>query len=182
MPPELVAEAVGATRLVKGRARPDAAGERLVQQPAIEHDVHRAVGRAHLDCAQQRRPTGPRPPPARCPGPASGTGRQGARPGSASKLGRATRRPRRSRRCRAHAFAAARRRDRARRRFAGEPSPRRRAAGRSSAPLRPRNSARSPVQLVLRASRYRRRRHGPKRRCCRDCGPAWPGCLVVRRR
>ena len=43
---QLVAEAVGAARLVEGRARPDAAGERLVEQPAVEHDVHRAVGRA----------------------------------------------------------------------------------------------------------------------------------------
>ena len=33
---ELVAEAVGAARLVERRARPDAAGERLVEQPAVE--------------------------------------------------------------------------------------------------------------------------------------------------
>ena len=34
---QLVAKAVGAAGLIEGRARPNAAGERLVEQPAIEH-------------------------------------------------------------------------------------------------------------------------------------------------
>ena len=38
---QLVAEAVGAARLVERRARPDAAGERLIEQPAVEQQVHR---------------------------------------------------------------------------------------------------------------------------------------------
>ena len=42
---QLVAKAVGAARLIERRPRPDAAGERLVQQPVVEHDVHRAIRR-----------------------------------------------------------------------------------------------------------------------------------------
>ena len=45
---QLVAEAIGPAGLVEGRARPDAAGQRLVHQPAIQHDIHGAVGRLHL--------------------------------------------------------------------------------------------------------------------------------------
>ena len=54
---QLVAEAVGAARLVEGRARPDAAGERLVEQPAVEQDVHRR-GRASSPAPRRaRRPS-----------------------------------------------------------------------------------------------------------------------------
>jgi hypothetical protein len=53
---ELVAEAVGAARLVEGRPRPDAAGDRLVEQPAVQHDVHRPVRRADLDGAEHLAP------------------------------------------------------------------------------------------------------------------------------
>ena len=49
---ELVAEAVGAARLVERRARPDPAGERLVEQPAVQQDVHGAIGRPHLHRAE----------------------------------------------------------------------------------------------------------------------------------
>ena len=49
---ELVAKPVGAAGLIERRARPDAAGQRLVEQPAVEHDVHGAVGRPHLDRAE----------------------------------------------------------------------------------------------------------------------------------
>ena len=49
---ELVAETVGAARLVERRACPHAAGERLVEQPAIQHEVHRPVRRSHLHRAQ----------------------------------------------------------------------------------------------------------------------------------
>jgi hypothetical protein len=39
-------------RLVEGRARPDPAGERLVEQPAVEQQVHRPIGRLDLDDAE----------------------------------------------------------------------------------------------------------------------------------
>jgi hypothetical protein len=48
---QLVPEAIGAAGLVETRSRPDAAGERLVDEPAVEHDVHRPVRRLDLDCA-----------------------------------------------------------------------------------------------------------------------------------
>ena len=41
---QLVAKAIGSAGLIEGRAGPNAAGESLVEQPAIEHEVHRAVG------------------------------------------------------------------------------------------------------------------------------------------
>ena len=46
---QLVAESVGAACLIESRARPDAAHQRLIQHPAIEHDVHRAIWRLHLN-------------------------------------------------------------------------------------------------------------------------------------
>ena len=49
---ELVAEAIGATRLVEGRARHDAAAERLIEQPAVQHHIHRSIGRLDLDGAE----------------------------------------------------------------------------------------------------------------------------------
>ncbi len=49
---QLIAEAVGAARLVERRTGPDAAGERLIQQPAVQHDVHRPVRGLHLDRAK----------------------------------------------------------------------------------------------------------------------------------
>ena len=48
---ELVAKPVGAPRLIEGGSGPDAAGERLVEKPAVEHDVHGAVRRLDLDRA-----------------------------------------------------------------------------------------------------------------------------------
>ena len=49
---QLVTKAVGAAGLIEGRARPNPAGERLVEQPAIEHKIHRTVGSLDLDRAQ----------------------------------------------------------------------------------------------------------------------------------
>ena len=60
---ELVAEAVGAARLVEGGARPEPARQRLVEQPAVEQDVHRAVGRRDLDRADESS----QPAPSRTP-------------------------------------------------------------------------------------------------------------------
>ena len=54
---QLIAEAVGAAGLVEAGARPQAARQRLVEQPAVQHDVHRAVRRPHLHGAEQSRPS-----------------------------------------------------------------------------------------------------------------------------
>ena len=56
---ELVAEPVGAAGLVQGGPRPDPAGQRLVEQPAVEQDVHRAIGRPDLDVGHQVVPARP---------------------------------------------------------------------------------------------------------------------------
>ena len=48
---QLIAEAVRAAGLVERRPRPQPTRQRLIGQPAIEHDVHRPLGRAHLDRA-----------------------------------------------------------------------------------------------------------------------------------
>ena len=45
---QLVAKAIGATGLVERRPRQDPTGEGLVEQPAIEQDVHGTIGCLHL--------------------------------------------------------------------------------------------------------------------------------------
>ena len=50
---KLVAEAVGAACLIEGGARHDAAGQRLIEQPAVQQDVHGAIRRLDLDRAEQ---------------------------------------------------------------------------------------------------------------------------------
>ena len=55
---KLVAESVGAARLIEGGPRPDAAGERLIEQPTVQHDVHRPVGRLDLHRAEDVLPMG----------------------------------------------------------------------------------------------------------------------------
>src|ERR1700722_7965068 len=49
---KLIAKAVSTAGLIARRARPDAAGKRLVEEPAIKQKVHRTVGRTHLNRAQ----------------------------------------------------------------------------------------------------------------------------------
>ncbi len=49
---KLVAETVSAACLIKRRSRPHAADDRLIEQPAIEHDVHRPVRCGHLNGAE----------------------------------------------------------------------------------------------------------------------------------
>jgi hypothetical protein len=56
---ELVAESVRPAGLVKGRAGPDSARERLVEQPAVEQEVHGSVGRLDLDRAEHLVPVIP---------------------------------------------------------------------------------------------------------------------------
>ncbi|HBF52182.1 MAG TPA: hypothetical protein DDX04_19620, partial [Massilia sp.] len=53
-----VAEAVCAARLVMAAARPHAAGNRLVQQPAVGQHVERRVGRGDAHRAQGLVPPG----------------------------------------------------------------------------------------------------------------------------
>ena len=53
---QLVAEAVGAACLIEAGPRPDAAGQRLVEQPAVQHDVHGPVRRADLHRASSVAP------------------------------------------------------------------------------------------------------------------------------
>ena len=53
---QLIAKSISAARLIEGRTRPDAAGQRLIQQPAIEHDVHGAVGRLDRDGVKHAAP------------------------------------------------------------------------------------------------------------------------------
>ena len=50
---QLIAKAIGAARLIEGRARENATGEGLVEQPAVEHEIHRAVRRLDLDRAER---------------------------------------------------------------------------------------------------------------------------------
>ena len=53
---QLVAEAEGAARLVVAAARPQAAGQRLVEQPAVGQHVEGAVGRLDLHRAERALP------------------------------------------------------------------------------------------------------------------------------
>src|SRR5438876_4436104 len=50
---QLVAEAVSAARLIKGRATPDAAAESLVNQPAVEQKIRGNLGCFYFDRAQE---------------------------------------------------------------------------------------------------------------------------------
>src|SRR5437764_14358908 len=54
---QLIAEAVSAARLIKGRARPHATGQSLTEQPAIQQRIQRRVGRVHLDGLKHLIPT-----------------------------------------------------------------------------------------------------------------------------
>ena len=53
---QLVPEPVRTAGLVEGGPGPHPAGQRLVEQPGVEHDVHRAVRRLHLDGAKDAVP------------------------------------------------------------------------------------------------------------------------------
>ena len=69
---ELVAEAVGPARLVERRPAPDPAGQHLVEQPAVEHQVQ---GRRRASAPGRRPGRGPSAPAtsaSACRGPAGG--------------------------------------------------------------------------------------------------------------
>ena len=59
---QLVAEAERAAGLVEAAARPQAAGQRLVEQPAVGQHVERRVGRLDLDRAERAASSIARPP------------------------------------------------------------------------------------------------------------------------
>src|SRR6185312_7774204 len=50
---------IGAARLIETRAAPEAAAQRLVEQPAVRHRIHRGIGRVHIDRAQRAVPVAP---------------------------------------------------------------------------------------------------------------------------
>ena len=56
---QLVAEAERAARLIEAAAAPHAAGEHLVEQPAVGQEVERGVGRLHVDRAERAAPVAP---------------------------------------------------------------------------------------------------------------------------
>src|SRR6185436_6263810 len=58
---QLIAKAEGAARLVKGRTPPDSAGQRLVEEPPVQHHVHRPVRGADRDHAKEIGPVRCRP-------------------------------------------------------------------------------------------------------------------------
>src|ERR1022692_1186204 len=49
---KLIAKAVCAAGLVECRSRPHAAGESLIEQPAVQHDIHGTIGGFHLNRAE----------------------------------------------------------------------------------------------------------------------------------
>ena len=49
---KLIAEPVGPSGLVEGGPGPDAAGQSLIEKPAVEEEVHRGIGCLDLDRAQ----------------------------------------------------------------------------------------------------------------------------------
>jgi hypothetical protein len=53
---QLVTKAISTACLIESRAGPDAAGQRLIQQPAVEHDIHCTVRGLYLDCAEDSTP------------------------------------------------------------------------------------------------------------------------------
>ncbi len=173
---QLVAEAVGAARLVERRARPDPAGQRLVEQPAVQQDVHRPIRRLHLHRAEDVVPVlGHRAQDrveigaavARRPRPAP-------RLASPPRRGRRRSRPRRS--ARARSAPAARRRDRDRRRRGWRAAP--------GQPARPGDRAcrcgrGTPSGRPSRTPAGRRGRRTPRdrrTRCSRGCARASRRC------
>ena len=132
---QLVAEAERPARLVEPGPAPHAAGKCLVDQPAIEHQVQRGVGRADLDGPEDAIPFSldllqRLVLPAR---PHRKTARAAARL-PRSPPGRAKRRPRPPRLAATPARSSARRRGRRARRPGRRAAARPRAAGASGAP------------------------------------------------
>src|SRR4029077_4468923 len=49
---ELIAKPIRAAGLIKRRSRPDTTDERLIEQPAVEHNVHSPIRSGHLNRAK----------------------------------------------------------------------------------------------------------------------------------
>ena len=75
---QLIAKAERAAGLVEPRSRPHAAGERLVNEPAVGQEVHGRVGRFDVDRAERAAPV--------MPNPFQGCGRRWRRRGSAGQV------------------------------------------------------------------------------------------------
>ena len=58
---QLIAEPERAARLVESRSSPDPARQRLVEQPAVQHQVHRTIRRPDVDYAKKIVPIRCRP-------------------------------------------------------------------------------------------------------------------------
>ena len=144
---QLIAEPEGAAGLIRTAPRPDAARQRLIEQPAIDDQIERVVWRADLDRAEHLVPG------------ALGRGERRARllqrthSATPARARAARSRPcpstnatrRATRRARARARRAARRTGRAPRRCGRRAASRKSAAGALNVRLRPTNSPRSPV-------------------------------------
>src|SRR5262245_53124423 len=50
---QLIAKAIGATRLIRAGTTPDPAGQRLVGQPAVEQEVQGRIRRLHAHHSEQ---------------------------------------------------------------------------------------------------------------------------------
>src|SRR5205807_3627081 len=53
---QLISKSVSATRLIKRRPSPYPAREHLIEQPAIQNDIHRGIGRLYLHGSEKPTP------------------------------------------------------------------------------------------------------------------------------
>ncbi len=53
---QLVAKAIRAARLIQSGSPPDPAAQRLIEQPAIHHEIHGQHRRLDLNCGQEAIP------------------------------------------------------------------------------------------------------------------------------
>src|SRR3954453_3783702 len=50
---ELVTEPICSTRLIKAGTGPNTTSDRLIEEPAVQHDIHRPIGRLDLHCPEK---------------------------------------------------------------------------------------------------------------------------------
>src|SRR5919109_4255464 len=50
---QLIAKAEGATRLIEPRSAPEPGRDCLIEEPAVQHQIHRRVRRSDFDCAEK---------------------------------------------------------------------------------------------------------------------------------
>ena len=145
---QLIAEPEGAPRLIVAATRPDAARQRLIDQPAVDQQIHSGIRRLDLHGAERMAASAAPPRPAPRAPPAD---RESVRSSVPPRRHRARHqggkrsRARRRLRCRTATWMAA---------HGSSPAPtlpdrraRFNAAGSCGEPLRPMNSLRSPVSV-----------------------------------